>query len=159
MRPGGGASGRAPYTGPVSAGWAGHAGRAARFAVVGVANTAVYYACYRLILLAAPYLVAHLLAWALAVVFSFFANCRFTYAVRPTWRLFALFPLTTAINFVITTLGAVAFVEWLGVTERYATLLAGIVAVPVTFLVTTRVLTGSLTAEQVLAPVEPARGR
>ncbi len=143
----------------MSAGWAGHVGRAARFVVVGVANTAVYYACYRLLLLAAPYLAAHLLAWAVAVVFSFFANCHFTYRVRPTWRRFVLFPLTTAVNFAITTVGAVAFVEWWGVADRYATLLAGVIAIPVTFLVTTRVLTGAPSADRILSSHEPLASR
>ncbi len=117
-------------------------GQAVRFAMVGVANTALYYVCYRLFLPVAPYLVAHVLAWCFAVVFSFFANCRFTYRVRPTWRRFALFPLTTLAAFLISTSGAVLLVEGAGVSEQYATLIAGIVAVPVTFLLTTYVLTG-----------------
>ncbi len=117
-------------------------GQAVRFAMVGVANTALYYVCYRLFLPVAPYLVAHVLAWCFAVVFSFFANCRFTYRVRPTWGRFALFPLTTLAAFLISTSGAVLLVEGAGVSEQYATLIAGMVAIPVTFLLTTYVLTG-----------------
>lgn len=118
------------------------AGQAVRFALVGVANTAVYYAFYRLLLIAWPYLLAHGVAWALAVVFSFFVNCAFTYRVRPTWRRFLLFPLSTLTNFLFTTVGAVVLVELVGVADRYAPLIAGTLAVPITFLVTTRILTG-----------------
>ncbi|MEP7161397.1 MAG: GtrA family protein [Dermatophilaceae bacterium] len=130
-------------------------GQAVRFGMVGVANTALYYACYRLFLPVAPYLVAHVLAWCVAVVFSFFANCRFTYRVRPTWGRFVLFPLTTLAAFLVSTSGAVLLVEGAGVSERYATLIAGIVAIPVTFLLTTYVLTGAPTRERSFTDADP----
>lgn len=112
-----------------------------RFVVVGVANTAVYYLFYRLLLLGMPYVPAHLLAWSGAVVFSFFANSLFTFGVRPTWRRFLAYPLTTLVNLTFTTIGSVLLVEWAGVDERCATLIMGIAAVPVTFLLTRYVLT------------------
>ncbi|MEL4359417.1 MULTISPECIES: GtrA family protein [unclassified Luteococcus] len=115
--------------------------RLVRFGLVGVANTAVYYLCYRLFLLLLPYLAAHLIAWALSVVFSFFLNCWFTYRVRPTWRRFLGFPLSTLVNLTFTTLGSVLLVEAVSFDERYATLLMGILAIPFTFAVTTVVLT------------------
>lgn len=112
-----------------------------RFVVVGVANTAVYYVVYRLLLLALPYLPAHLLAYAVGIVFSFFANSFFTFRVRPTWRRFLAFPLTTLVNFVVVTVGSVLLVERGWVDERWATLLMTVVAIPVTFLLTRFVLT------------------
>lgn len=112
-----------------------------RFVAVGVANTLVYYAAYRLLLLALPYLPAHVLAYGVGIVFSFFANTLFTFGVRPTWRRFLAFPLTTLFNFVIVTAGAVALVEPGWVDERWATLLVTVLAVPVTFLLTRLVLT------------------
>ncbi|MEL4505366.1 GtrA family protein [Luteococcus sp. H138] len=115
--------------------------RLVRFGLVGVANTAVYYLCYRLLLLLLPYLVAHLVAWALSVIFSFFMNCWFTYRVRPTWRRFLGFPLSTVVNLAFTTFGSVILVEVLDFDRRYATLLMGILAIPFTFAVTTVVLT------------------
>ncbi|WP_202980399.1 GtrA family protein [Serinicoccus marinus] len=54
-----------------------------RFVLVGVANTAVYYLLYRLLLLGMPYVPAHLLGWSGAVVFSFFANSLFTFGCAP----------------------------------------------------------------------------
>ncbi|WP_394274854.1 GtrA family protein [Luteococcus sp.] len=115
--------------------------RLVRFGMVGVANTAVYYLCYRLALLLMVYLAAHLLAWVLSVLFSFLMNCWFTYRVRPTWRRLLAFPASTLVNLAFTTLGSVLLVERLGVDERYATLAMGILAIPFTFAVTTLVLT------------------
>lgn len=112
-----------------------------RFLLVGVANTAVYYLLYRLLLLVLPYLPAHVLAFAGGVVFSFLANSLFTFRVRPTWRRFLAFPLTTVANFVLVTLGSVLLVEAGWSDERYATLLMTVVAVPITFVLTRRVLT------------------
>ncbi|GAB2483185.1 GtrA family protein [Luteococcus sediminum] len=115
--------------------------RLVRFGMVGVANTAVYYLCYRLALLLMVYLAAHLLAWVLSVLFSFLMNCWFTYRVRPTWRRLLAFPASTLVNLAFTTFGSVLLVERLGVDERYATLAMGILAIPFTFAVTTLVLT------------------
>lgn len=112
-----------------------------RFVLVGVANTVVYYAAYRLLLLGLPYLPAHLLAYALGVVLSFFANSLFTFGVPATWRRFLFFPSTTLFNFLVVTVGSVLLVERGWVDERYATLLMTIAAVPVTFLLTRLVLT------------------
>lgn len=115
--------------------------RLIRFGLVGIANTLVYYVCYRLGLLVLPYLAAHLIAWAISVVFSFFMNCWFTYRVRPTWRRLLAFPASTLVNLAFTTIGSVVLVEQLHVDERYATLAMGILAIPFTFAVTTLVLT------------------
>lgn len=112
-----------------------------RFVLVGLANTLVYYVAYRLLLLVLPYLPAHVLAYGLGIVFSFFANSLFTFGVRPTWRRFLAFPLTTLFNFVVVTAGSVALVEPGWVDERWATLLMTVAAIPVTFLLTRLVLT------------------
>ncbi|QTD97435.1 GtrA family protein [Streptomyces cyanogenus] len=105
------------------------------FAAVGVVNTATYYCLYLLFLAALPYLAAHVLAFALSMIGSFFLNARFTYRIRPTWRKFLLFPLTNLTNFLITTAGVYLIVDVLHAGSRFAPLLAAALAVPVTFLV------------------------
>ena len=114
----------------------------AKFGLVGLVNTGVYYGAYLAIRLLAPYFVAHLLALAVAMVGSFFLNCYWTFRTRPTWRKFALFPLTNAANYVTITVGVVVLVEWLGVASRIAPLIAAVAAIPVTFLLSRRVLAG-----------------
>ena len=105
------------------------------FAVVGVVNTLTYYLLYLLFLTRLPYLAAHVLAFSLSMVGSFFLNARFTYRTRPTWRKFLLFPLTNATNFVLTTAGVYVIVDLLHVGSRLAPLLASAAAIPVTFVV------------------------
>jgi putative flippase GtrA len=114
-----------------------------RFVVVGVVNTAVYYALYLLLRTAIPYLAAHLIAIFIAMVGSFFLNCYWTFQTSPTWCKFALFPLTNATNYIVTTLGVIVLVEWFGVDQRWAPLIAAVAAIPVTFVLSRRVLTGA----------------
>jgi putative flippase GtrA len=115
---------------------------AAKFGVVGVVNTGVYYASYLALRLAMPYFAANLLALVVAMVASFFLNCYWTFRTRPTWRKAALFPLTNVTNYVVISVGVVVCVEWLGIDPRLAPLLSAAAAVPLTFLLSRKVLTG-----------------
>ncbi|MGW2032068.1 MULTISPECIES: GtrA family protein [Streptomyces] len=110
------------------------------FAAVGVVNTAAYYCLYLSFLTVFPYLAAHILAFLLSMVGSFFLNARFTYRTRPTWRKFLLFPLTNVTNFLVTTAGVYVVVDLLHAGSRFAPLLASAAAIPVTFLVSRRVM-------------------
>jgi putative flippase GtrA len=136
-----------------------------KFGVVGIINTGVYYGLFLLLRLALNYLVVHVLALAIAMVGSFFLNCLWTFRTRPTWRKFALWPLTNATNYVVTTVGVVALVEWLRVDQRIAPLVAVVVAIPVTFLLSRRVFTSggpaTVTPEEVTVtrPEVGRRGR
>jgi putative flippase GtrA len=118
------------------------AGQVVRFAVVGVVNTATYYATYLLLREPIGYLAAHVVAFALSTVGSFFLNSYVTYRTSPTWRKFVLFPLTVATNFVITTVGVTVLVELVHVDERIAPLLAAAAAIPATFVATRHILLG-----------------
>lgn len=104
-----------------------------RFGIVGVANTAVYYGVYRLFLMLISYLPAHLIAWAVSVVFSYLMSCYFTYKVRPSWKTFFAFPSTTLVNLAFTTFGTVLLVEAFGVSKLIAPIICGILAIPFTF--------------------------
>lgn len=111
-----------------------------RFALVGVVNTATYYGLYLLLTLRLPYIAAHVIAFALSMVGSFFLTTFFTYRTRPTWRKFLLFPLTNAANFVITTVGVWFLVDVAGLDSRYAPLIAAAAAIPVTFLLSRTIM-------------------
>lgn len=116
------------------------------FVVVGVINTAVYYAIYLLLRLAMPYLVSHVIATLLAMCGSYLLHCRFTFRTRPRWRTFALFPLSNLANFVITTVGMRITVGSFGVDERLAPLPVALVAIPITYVATHYVMVGRLHA-------------
>lgn len=122
-----------------------------RFGIVGVANTAVYYGVYRLLLMFMSYLLAHLIAWAVSVVFSYFMSCYFTYKVRPSWKTFLAFPSTTLVNLAFTTFGTVLLVEVFVVSKLIAPIICGILAIPFTFALAKFILTrDKATEEQVV---------
>ncbi len=117
-------------------------GRIVRFGLVGVVNTGVYYGLYLLLRELVPYLAAHVAAFVLAMVGSYFLNCYFTFRTTPSWRTFLLFPLSNLTNFVVTTTGLYVLVAWLAVNQRIAPLLASAVAIPFTFIIAQLVLMG-----------------
>jgi putative flippase GtrA len=108
---------------------------------------------YLLLLTRLPYVAAHVIAFTLSMVGSFFLNSRFTYRTRPTLRKFLLFPLTNAANFVITTSAVYLLVDVLRLSSRYAPLFATGAAVPITFLVSRAIL---LRPDRDTAPPSPA---
>lgn len=110
-----------------------------RYALVGVVNAATYYVAYLAVLSRVGYLTAHVIGLGVAMVVSFFLNCRVTFRVPPTWRRFLLYPASQAVNIAATTVGVVALVG-LGVDERVAPLAAAVLAVPASFLAARLVL-------------------
>ncbi|MDO5701278.1 MAG: GtrA family protein [Bowdeniella nasicola] len=113
-----------------------------RFGIVGVANTAIYYAVYRLFLVFAPYLLAHVVGWLIATLFSFWMNCIFVFKVRPTLRRLIRFPAAPLVNLAISSFGSVILISWLHMPAEWGTLIAGIIAIPLTFTIAKFVLTG-----------------
>jgi putative flippase GtrA len=84
---------------------------------------------------------------------SFFLNTYFTYRTRPTWRKFLLFPLTNVTNYVVTSIGVYVFVEWAGMNDKIAPLVAAAAAIPFTYLLSRRILTRGTAAEQAAGSV------
>lgn len=115
-------------------------GQLVRFALVGVVNTGTYYGLYLALLNWLPYVAAHVLAFLLSMIGSFFLTSYFTYRTRPTWRKFLLFPLTNAANFTVTTTGVYLLVDVLGMGSRYAPLIAAAAAIPITFLLSRTIM-------------------
>lgn len=117
-------------------------GRIARFGIVGAVNTGVHFVVYLAVQTVLPYMVAHLLAFAVAMVGSYFLNCRFTFRVKPTLRGFLLFPLSNLTNLAVSTAGLYVLVEFFGVPQWVAPLPTAALAIPITFLVAQFVLVG-----------------
>lgn len=113
---------------------------ASRFVVVGVINTGVYYGVYLLLNQILPYLAAHLLALGIAMVVAFFLHTYWTFQAKPTWKKFAMFPLTNLTNYLVQTFGLAFLVETIHVSEELAPLVASLVAIPITFLLSRRIL-------------------
>ncbi len=132
---------------------------AAKFTVVGFINTGVYYGFYLLMRMVMPYLAAHILATAIAMVGSFFLNTYWTFRTKPTWKKFAIFPLTNLTNYVVQTVGLVALVEWASMDEGIAPLVAAVVAIPITFLLSRRILLERDPKERIAEVHEGRRSR
>lgn len=113
-----------------------------RFGIVGLLNTGVHFVVYLAVQTVLPYMVAHLLAFAIAMTGSYFLNCRFTFRVKPSLRGFVLFPLSNLTNLSVTTAGLYILVEFFGVPQWIAPLPTAAFAIPITFLVAQFILVG-----------------
>ncbi|SHE90313.1 Putative flippase GtrA (transmembrane translocase of bactoprenol-linked glucose) [Seinonella peptonophila] len=113
-----------------------------RFIIVGVLNTLHYYLLYLFFihLLGLNYLVAHILAFLISMIGSFFMNSYFTYQTKPTLKKFFQFPLTYVVNISVSTSSAYFFVSILNWDKDISPLLASLVAIPFTFIVSKKIL-------------------
>ncbi len=132
--------------------------RLLRFAVVGGVNTLTFYACYLVLHPWLPYFAAYTIAFLFSMVGSFFLNTYFTYRTRPSWKKFLLFPLTQVTNYVVQSAGLVVLVNWCGLGTRIAPLLAAVLAIPFTYLVSTRILVPGRAVSASVGGVEGGTG-
>jgi putative flippase GtrA len=113
-----------------------------RFCLVGVVNTGTYYGLYLLFLhwFGLVYLLSHISAFVLSMIGSYFMNTYFTYRTKPSWKKFFQFPLTYLVNITVTTAGVYIFVDLLQMDENISPLLASILAIPFTYMVSKKIL-------------------
>lgn len=113
-----------------------------KFIIVGVINTGHYYLIYLcyLQLLHTHYFLAHVLGFASSFIGSFFLNSYITYQVKPTLAKFIRFPLTQVVNILSSTALIFIFIEWLQMSNHVAPLIAVVFTIPITFIVTRRIL-------------------
>lgn len=113
-----------------------------RFVVVGVINTAVYYGIYLFFhnFFSVSYLIAHLIGFFISLNVSFFLNNYVTYKTKPSWKTYFMYPLTQLVNFSVSTALIYVFVEFFHVSSNIAPFAALLFTVPITFLVTGKIL-------------------
>lgn len=113
-----------------------------RFILVGGMNTLNYYIVFLILhnLLHFHYMVAHITGFLISFVISFFLNTYFTYRVKPTLKKFLQFPLTQVVNVGVSSLLVFILVDMLSLNSNIAPLIAVFFTVPVTFLVTSKIL-------------------
>jgi len=118
-------------------------GRLIKFIIVGIINTLNYYLVYLLLLKVfhLSYLPSHLTGFVISFIISYFLNCYFVYKVTPTLKKFIQFPLTQIVNMGVQTLLLYIFVELLHIDKVYAPFPALIFTIPITYFVTTYILT------------------
>ncbi|MCX4825468.1 GtrA family protein [Streptomyces sp. NBC_01142] len=118
----------------------------ATFAAIGVANTGVYYAVYASLNIWLPYLAAHVLGYAVSVTGSFLLNSYFTVRTKPTWRAFARYPLSGAVNVVGSGILLYLAVSGLGMDENISAIAAGVLVTPLSFLLARWAITSGAAA-------------
>lgn len=113
-----------------------------KFFVVGILNTGFYYSVYvvGLHVVILPYIIAHIVAVFMSMIGSFFLNCYITFGVKPTWRKFFNFPLTQLVNIGATLVMLFILVECFRINSSLAPIAALVVTVPITFVVTGKVM-------------------
>lgn len=116
------------------------------FAVIGVVNTAVYLAVYATLNAWIPYLASHAIGYCVSIVGSFLLNSRITLRIRPTWRAFVRYPLSSLVNLVLSGVLLYIGVSHLGLGKNIAALAAGILATPFSFLVARWAITSGAAA-------------
>lgn len=113
-----------------------------KFIIVGGINTGHYYLIYLIFLhvMQTHYFLAHVLGFVSSFIGSFFLNSYITYQVKPTLAKFIRFPLTQVVNILSSTALIFIFIEWLQMSNNLAPLVSVVFTVPVTFIVTRRIL-------------------
>ncbi len=113
-----------------------------RFIVVGIINTFHYYTIYLFLhtLIGVYYLSAHMIAFMVSLIISFFLNVYFTFRVKPSWSKVLQFPLTQLFNMGFSSLLVYLFVEQFGINSTIAPVLSVFVTVLPTFFITGKLL-------------------
>ncbi|KAA1036948.1 GtrA family protein [Macrococcus equipercicus] len=112
-----------------------------KFVLVGLVNTANYYIVYLILLtLGLPYLASHITGFLAAFVVSYFLNCYYVYQVQPTVKTFLQFPLTQVVNMGLQSALLYVFVALLHISPALAPFPALIITVPVTYVLSKKIL-------------------
>ncbi|MFV0288297.1 MAG: GtrA family protein [Mycoplasmatales bacterium] len=114
-----------------------------RFIFTGGLNTFNYYLGYLILYqnYHIKYLVSHLSAFLISAFISFFITTYYTFKEKPTIKKFLMFPLTFLPNLIISTIFTVVFVKLNIIGETYASLISMIIAIPITFLISKKIIT------------------
>lgn len=111
-----------------------------RFTGVGVLNTLLYFELFTLLNIISKYLVAHIIAFLIGALISYFLTTMYTFENKISLKTFISFPLTFLPNFILSTVGTFILVSLNLICEEYASLLTMLLAVPITFIVSRKLL-------------------
>lgn len=105
-----------------------------RFLAAGALNTGLTYLLYLLLLLALPYRLAYTGSYAAGIVISYALNTWYVFREPWSWKKLMAFPAVYAVQYLLGLLVITALVEWVSIPARYAPLLAVVVTLPATYL-------------------------
>jgi len=118
-------------------------GSVPRFLVAGVLNTALTYLLYVLLLQVVSYRVAFTLAYVAGILVSYALSARFVFRKQTSWRSFLRFPFVYLAQYLAGLLLVSLLVEWLSVPAWLAPLVALLVTIPLTYVLSRAVFAGA----------------
>jgi putative flippase GtrA len=118
-------------------------GQFCRFVIVGFINTFNYYLLYLFFnnIVHFHYMAAHIVSFLISMVGSFYLNSYFTYKTKPTVKKLLQFPLTYVVNITVSSTAIYIFVVLMNLNENVSPLLASVLAIPFTFVISKMILT------------------
>ncbi|MEQ8034656.1 GtrA family protein [Xanthomonas sp. WHRI 6106] len=105
-----------------------------RFLISGGINTVATYAAYLALLQATSYKVAYTVAYVFGIVIAFFINRLFVFRTHRGWRSLLMFPFVYLAQYLASLAVVFAWVEHLKMSAALAPLIAILVTVPLTFI-------------------------
>lgn len=104
-----------------------------RFLIAGAVNTGLTYLLYLGLLLLMPYVWAYSLTYVVGIGLGYAFNAYWVFKKAPSIRSVTIYPLVYGINYLLGVMMLWLFVEWMGVPEKIAPLMAVIVTIPVMY--------------------------
>lgn len=105
-----------------------------RFLISGGINTVATYAAYLALLQANSYKVAYTAAYVFGIVIAFFINRLFVFRTHRGWRSLLMFPFVYLAQYLVSLAVVFAWVEHLKMPAALAPLIAIVVTIPLTFI-------------------------
>lgn len=106
----------------------------AKFLISGGLNTAITYGFYLILLMFIPYIASYTISYITGIVLAYLLNRFFVFKSHQGLKSIALLPLVYLFQYVITLLILWCWVEKLGFTDRLAPLVAIIITIPITYI-------------------------
>lgn len=111
-------------------------GESLRFLIGGGINTLLTYVCYWLLLDWIEYAAAYTVSYAAGVVTGFAINTLFVFRTPWSWRKLLAFPLVHLANYGFGLAVMFVVIQFLGFDQRFAPIVATLVVLPLSFVLT-----------------------
>ena len=111
-----------------------------RFVGVGGINTIVTYLLYLLLLLVTNYTLSYTMAYLFGIALSYWLNLKFVFQEKSSRKKIVLFPLVYLVQYLFGVLVLYVAIEKLNISEKIAPILIVILTVPLTFILTKKIL-------------------
>jgi putative flippase GtrA len=118
-----------------------------RFLIAGTANTLLIYLLYLLLLLVANYETAYSVSYLAGIILAYWLATRYVFRTAWSWRQFVRFPSVYLVQYLSGLALMLLFVEYFAIDARIAPWIIVAVQVPMTFLLSKRIVTPKGAAE------------